>query len=397
MVGKFHLEPTHLKAHFSHNLLPFGVSEMMYLSTCNRVEFFLRTTDVVDEAYVKRWLQSNFPQTSAQDCQTAAESASVYRGLDAIRHLFHVASSLDSLIVGEREIITQVRNAFNASKAAGLTGNYIQLATQKAIETAKQVYTETNIATRPISVVNLGFKKLLERDLANASKLVFIGAGSTIEAIAGNLKSQRFSTVQIFNRTPDKAVQLAQHFGGQGFELGAMGSEMCDFDVLITCTGAASAVFTKPLYDKVAKSSKPRVILDLAIPHDVEETVSEISEVDYISIESLKEEAKQNLRFREKEIFRCEALVEERLSEFEEAFKTRKLELAMEKIPKLMKDIKQHALSQKFAKNVARMDDESRETLQSVVDYLEKKYIAVPMKMAKEIVLDKDLKDKIIE
>ena len=325
------------------------------------------------------------------------QSASVYSGIDAIRHLFHVSSSLDSLIVGEREIITQVRKAYTTSKDAGLSGTYIRLAVQKAIETAKQVYTETNIATRPISVVNLGFKKLLERNLNDSQQLVFIGAGTTIEAIAGNLKSQRFKTVQIFNRTAEKAEALAHHFGGEGFPLNAMDQRMVDFDVLITCTGAAGAVLTEDLYNQIAVSDKPRIILDLAIPHDVESAISNRPNVDYISIESLQQEAQQNLKFREQEIFRCEALVEARLEEFEEAFKTRKLELAMGKIPKLMKDIKDRAISQKFARSVEQMDEESRETLLAVVDYLEKKYISLPMKMAKEIVLDKDLKDKIIE
>ncbi|MEX2596780.1 MAG: hypothetical protein WEC59_07605, partial [Salibacteraceae bacterium] len=114
-------------------------------------------------------------------------------------------------------------------------------------------------------------------------------------------------------------------------------------------------------------------------------------------IDDLKEEAKRNLKEREKEIFQCEALVEKRLEEFEIAFKTRKLELAMHEVPLVMKNIKTHALNKTFAKEIHNLDPKSKETLEKVLEYLEKKYISIPMKLAKQVMLEQDLKDPIIE
>ena len=140
-----------------------------------------------------------------------------------------------------------------------------------------------------------------------------------------------------------------------------------------------------------------KIIVDLAIPNDIDRSVLEEYDIDYISIEELKEEAKRNLKEREKEVFRCEQLVEMRIEEFETAFKNRKLELAMQEIPQIMKEIKLRALEKTFAKDLNALDPQSKETLEKILNYLEKKYISIPMKMAKQVVLEQDLKDPIIE
>ena len=160
----------------------------MMISTCNRVEFFIRSTQEVTDEFLQQFLDAAYPSIDHHTKHLATEKARIYHGLDAIRHLFHVASSLDSLIVGEREIITQVRQAYELANSAGMTGHFIRISIQKAIECAKQVYTETNIATKPISVVNLGYYQLLDRNLNEDQSVAFIGAGQIIEAIAGNLK-----------------------------------------------------------------------------------------------------------------------------------------------------------------------------------------------------------------
>lgn len=347
--------------------------------------------------YVLRFLNAFYPHLTAEQIEKAHESARAYEGLDAVRHLFHVASSLDSLVVGEREIITQVRNAYDRAHQAGMTGDFTRIAVTKAIECAKQVYTETKIAAKPISVVNLGFRKLLERDLNSEQSIAFIGAGQTIEAIAGNLKEFNFKSTKVFNRTLEKAATLAKNLNGSGHALSDLEREIGAFDVLITCTGSEEPIIDSARFAKMVNGSqKPKIILDLAIPHDIDAQVMHDFDVDYISIDSLKEEARENLKAREKEIFQCETLVEKRLEEFEEAFKTRKLELAMAEVPRLMKEIKSNALSHTFSNRISALDPQSKELLIEILDHLEKKYISLPMKMAKQVILDKELKDPVI-
>ncbi len=398
LVGKYHVEPDEQTARFADIEADFSIREFMFLSTCNRVAFFMRTPEELSNQYMTQFLSTYFPNITSSEIEKSVENARIFSGADAIRHMFHVASSLDSLVIGEREIITQVRNAFERSEKNGFSGDYVRIAIQKAIETAKQVYTETEIATKPVSVVNLAYRQLLERDLNSAQRIVYIGAGTTIEAIAGNLKAHDFQNIKVFNRTVKKAQNLAAALGGEGHSLTELKDHCGEFDILITCTGAEGAVVDAALYEQMLKGdNKKKIIVDLAIPNDIDASVLAQFNVDYISIEDLKEEAKRNLKEREKEIFRCEALVEQRLAEFETAFKTRKLELAMQGVPQMMKEIKTRAVEKTFAREIEALNPESKETLDKILNYLEKKYIAIPMKMAKQVMLDQDLKDPIIE
>lgn len=372
------------------------MKELMFLSTCNRVEFFFRCSAELDELFVQKLIETLYPSLSTEQVEKATHGARTYVGIEAVRHLFHVASSLDSLVIGEREIITQVRQSYERAQKNGFTGDFIRLAVQKAIETAKQVYTETEIATKPVSVVNLAYRHLLDRELTSAMNVVYVGAGQTIEAIAGNLKKHDFQSVKVFNRTREKAERLAAVLGGEGYSLNDLVEKAGNFDVLITCTGADRSIIDAGTFKQMNISGK-KIIVDLAIPNDIDASVLTHFDIDYIAIDDLKAIAKINLKEREKEIFRCESLVETRLEEFEEAFKTRKLELAMQEVPSLMKAIKQRALDKTFSKDLEKLDDESRETVERIIDYLEKKYISIPMKMAKQVMLEQDLKDPIIE
>jgi glutamyl-tRNA reductase len=396
LVGRFHIEPDHQKERLLPAVKAFEMKELMFLSTCNRVEFFFRCSAELDELFVQKLIETLYPSLSTEQVEKATHGARTYVGIEAVRHLFHVASSLDSLVIGEREIITQVRQSYERAQKNGFTGDFIRLAVQKAIETAKQVYTETEIATKPVSVVNLAYRHLLDRELTSAMNVVYVGAGQTIEAIAGNLKKHDFQSVKVFNRTREKAERLAAVLGGEGYSLNDLVEKAGNFDVLITCTGADRSIIDAGTFKQMNISGK-KIIVDLAIPNDIDASVLTHFDIDYIAIDDLKAIAKINLKEREKEIFRCESLVETRLEEFEEAFKTRKLELAMQEVPSLMKAIKQRALDKTFSKDLEKLDDESRETVERIIDYLEKKYISIPMKMAKQVMLEQDLKDPIIE
>lgn len=396
LVGKFHIEAEHQRERFSPHLDALDIKEFMFLSTCNRVEFFFRGEQAINEGFVQQMLQTFYTHIDRVDIEHAAAEARSYEGIEAVRHIFHVAGSLDSLVIGEREIITQVRAAYERARDSGFTGDFIRIAVRKAIETAKQIYTETEIATKPISVVNLAYRKLLEHDLSADQSIVYIGAGQSIEAIAGNLKKHNFKEVKVFNRTLSKAKKLAEILGGHGFGLNELASKAGDFDILVTCTGADGAIVTEQIIERWNLTGK-KIIVDLALPADVDPKALKKINAHYIGLESLKEEAKRNLKEREKEVFRCEALVEARLLEFEDAYKTRKLELAMQQVPQMMKEIKLRALDKTFARDLNSLDSESRATLEKIVDYLEKKYIAIPMKLAKQVMLEQDLKDPIIE
>lgn len=387
-IGKLHIDEKEWKDRLSRLKATMGIDELMFLSTCNRVEFLLNTPQVIDKRFFQRFITSIYPEIREQDLERTVSSVLLLEGEAALRHLFYVASSLDSLVVGEREIITQVRNAYELSRSLGLTGDLIRLVVQKTIECAKKVYTETNIARNPVSVVSLAYRKLKALNVKLDSKILIVGAGVTNTALSKYLKKHGFSNFTVFNRTFSKAEKLAAELGGKAFPLAALANYKNGFDVIVTCTGSNEKIITKEIYQSLVGNDKGRkVVIDLAVPNDLDEDILKNYDVNFIAVSTLEEIAKRNLLEREKELAACEKIVAASVDEFYKEHKERMVELAMSDVPKKVKEIRETAVNEVFAKEIEKLDVESKETLDKVIAYLEKKYISVPMKMAKEILL----------
>lgn len=381
-VGKFHIQEDKLGVELPKLKSELGVDELMYLSTCNRVEFYISTESNFD---IDRLLDYFlFPK----DAKSRIE---FHEGDEAVMHLFSVAASLDSMVVGEREIITQVRKAFELSRELGLTGDNIRLAVRKTIENAKRIFTETAIANNPVSVVSLAYRELAKKDLPKDSKILVIGAGQTNGVICRLLSKAGWSDITIFNRTLAKAEILRKELKlKQAKSLDELSNYTGGFDVLITCTGAEGAIITPEIYERINQGdSHSKVIIDLAIPEDIDRQVLAAHIVDYISVSSLKPIADKNLEKRKSELVICRKILSESFQEFGEMLKERKVERAMKDVPVRVKEIRHFATEELFKQDISQLDDTSREVLEKVLSYVEKKYISVPMKMAKEIILDK--------
>ncbi|MGB0918875.1 MAG: hypothetical protein ACPGU4_14875, partial [Flavobacteriales bacterium] len=160
------------------------------------------------------------------------------------------------------------------------------------------------------------------------------------------------------------------------------------FDILISCTGASQPIVNNRLYRQlIGDDLTEKVIVDLAIPSDFEQEVIRKNNIKYIGIESLKDEARRNLEQRQKELEVCKRLIDDKINEFEQLLRERKVEISMREIPKTVKEIRERAVTQVFNKELDELDPKSREVLEKMMEYMEKKYISVPMKMAKEIML----------
>ena len=369
----------------------FGFDELMLLSTCNRVEFFICTDENIDKSLIKKllnFINSNIDETSLD---LLSDKAEVYEGQDAVAHVFEVASSLKSLVVGEREIITQVRKSYEFCNTLGLTGDFIRLVIKHTIETAKDVFTNTEIAKNPVSVVSLAYRQLRDLGIKNEARIVMVGSGETNTTMANYLQKHKYANFTIFNRTLSNAEKLASKIGAQFFELKELDSYTKGFDVLITCTGSTEAIINSKNYAQLLAGDKnKKVIIDLALPADVDKEVLAANNIHYIDISSLKEQADKNLQLRHKEINKCLTIINSKLQEFENLCSERRIELAFGEIPKKVKAIKDLALNEVFQKEVNSLDDKSKEVLDKVLSYVEKKYNAVAMKTAKDVLLNKE-------
>ena len=361
----------------------------MYLSTCNRVEFVFSTNENLTNEYLVKFFQAFNPDWDAKQILFATENCAILQGEEVVLHLFNVASSLDSLVIGEREIITQLRKAFEDSKQMNLTGDVIRMAIERTINAAKAVYTQSDIATKPVSVVSLAYHKLKSLNINSNSKFLVIGAGKTNSNMLRFLDKHGFNNFTIFNRTLKKAEWLAGNVNGVALPLSDLNNYKGDFDVIVTCTGSTNKIFTEEVYSKLLdKDTSRKIVIDLAVPNDFDRQLTKQHNVQLIAVEDLKVIAEQNLKERAKEITKCDKILQEHFKEFKKAFHLRRVEIAMRAVPKTVKDIKEKAFTEVFAKELNQLDGESKEVLDKVVSYLEKKYISVPMKMAREILIE---------
>ncbi|AMR34495.1 glutamyl-tRNA reductase [Mucilaginibacter sp. PAMC 26640] len=367
----------------------FNIGEIFYLATCNRVEFVLSTPQKVDRQFAQEFIEALEIGLCSHAMGTFLDAASIYEDHAAMEHLLRTSCSLESLIVGEKEILAQLRKAYDNGREAGLTGDKLRLIMECVVKTAKEVYTYTNISKNPISVVSLAYRKLKDLKLCSNARILIIGAGETNRNISKYLQKHRFSNFSVFNRTLSKAQQLAKDLGGEAFELEDLKNYSKGFDVIITCTSAVEPIITPEIYTSLLNGETDRkTIVDLAIPNDTAAEVLEQFEVNFIEVHSLNEVAKKNLQERYHELTHAEAIIEQNISEFLVMLKQRRIELAMRQVPEKIKEIRNNAVNTVFADEVQSLDKESREILEKVMNYMEKKYISVPMIMAKDIMIN---------
>ncbi|MEC8603972.1 MAG: glutamyl-tRNA reductase [Bacteroidota bacterium] len=389
-IGRFHLEDDVAKDRLTFLKDLMSLNELMYLSTCNRVEFVFVTSETVNSTFIKKFFRAFNPSWSPELVNSAIKHVSLFNSNEAAEHLFKVASSLDSLVIGEREIITQVRKAYEQSNAFGLTGDVIRLLAQHTVQVAKKVYTESDISKNPVSVVSLAYHKLREKNIKKTANFLIVGAGKSIKSMLKFLSKHGYSNYSIYNRSKENALQMVDELdlNAEVFGLNDLNHHSKPFDVIITCTGSSDFIFTKSIYNNILRGDvKKKIVIDLAVPSDFDETLKENFNLSIIAIKDLKKIAEANLSKRSKELSKCKKIVSEQLLNFKVIEKERKLERAMSEVPTTIKDITTKAYSQVFAKDLESLDEESRVVLDKFVHYLEKKYISVPMKMAKEILL----------
>lgn len=365
-----------------------GIEEIFHLSTCNRVEFIMATSSNFTNSQIHVLLEHFYAHFSPTQLSNLGQFAKLYKGQDALRHLFQVSCSIDSMVVGEREITRQLRQAYERASELGYTGDFLRLVMKQTIKTAKEVYTETRIAEKPISVASLAVRKLIDFNFDENVPIVMIGAGETNTLVGKYLKKEGFKNFFIYNRTLEKAELLAETLGGKALPLEELDKYDDTVRVIFTCTASSTPILTQSIWSKLKKDNVfPPVIIDLAVPNDVEKELQQESTLEYINIDSLKIEVDNNLQFREQELEKANEIIEKGLSEFEGILKVRNLELALSSFPSQVKDIKNKALKEVFHKELQTVDSETKLLIERMLTYMEKKCISVPIVLAKQTLI----------
>jgi glutamyl-tRNA reductase len=288
-----------------------GVAEALILSTCNRVEVTVTTEDGADaQAIVDSFLADH----KAVSPHTIGPHLYRHEGRDAIHHLFRVAASLDSMVVGEPQILGQLKAAYAAAKDSGAVCGWLDGLLTRAFSVAKRVRSETGIGQMAVSVgyAAVELARKIFGSLANRTVMI-AGAGKMSELAARHLRRSGASHVFVTNRTHERAVEMAALFQGTPVEYTRFVAMLPEVDILIASSGAPHYILHKDEMQRViaARRNKPMFLIDIAVPRNIEPSVNEIDNVFLYDIDDLQEVVNANLRERLKAAERAESLVAE--------------------------------------------------------------------------------------
>lgn len=286
-----------------------SVTEAVILSTCNRTEIYC-AIDPADEADLSRWL-AGYRAVAMDEIQSAAYS---HWDQDAARHLIRVAAGLDSQVLGEPQIMGQVKSACELARNLGTLGTELDLLSRTALNAAKQVRTDTDIGRNPVSVAYaaVAMAKRIFTDLSRKAALL-LGAGDTIQRVAEHLREQGIGAMAIANRTIANAEQLAARVQATSMQLTDVAAALPDFDIVITSTGSSLPVVGKGAVEAAIRGRrhKPIFMVDIAVPRDIEPEVGELPDVFLYSIDDLTEIIQENLKQRLSAADSAQTLVDE--------------------------------------------------------------------------------------
>jgi glutamyl-tRNA reductase len=363
-----------------------GLEEFMYLSTCNRVTYIFYTHQEVNIDFIIRLLKEANPSLTEEGLDRIERYVSLYEGVEAIQHIFEVAGSIDSLVVGESEIFRQFRAAYQQALEAGQTGDNLRLLEIMAVQVAKHIYSHTRINEKPLSIAALAGESILEVCNSQDACIALVGAGETNTLVARFLHKHGYHKLLIFNRSIDKAIHLAEEVGGKAFGLEAL-PRLENFDALVVCTSSQQPIVTPELWNQWSTQNKNRYLLvDLAVPANVDARVGSLPNVNYINIDQLRELADRNLNFRRQEISIAKTIVDEAVEQFKTLYMERQVELALSALPEEVKKVKEKITSEVFRHKLDLFSAEQKEVIDEILTYMESKCIGIPMKLAKKTI-----------
>ncbi len=299
------------------------IADVVFLSTCNRFEVY--ACGFKDGADGPEVLLRFFEGLIGKNPDK--EDLYLYSGLEAVEHLLKVASGLDSLVVGETEILGQVKEAYEWAKKEGFTGKIGNILFQRALFVGKKVRSETGISVGQTSVASVAVElaQSIFGRLSESSVLV-LGAGQMAELMVRHLSSQKTQKIMVSNRTRDRAETLAQNFKASVLPWENRAEALQEVDIVLASTGAPEAVLTKEMVEKSLKNRRGRSLfmVDIAMPRDIEEAVHTLEHVYLYRLEDLEHIVAKNLEGRASEIQKAKEIIDSKTAEMDEWLKALK-------------------------------------------------------------------------
>jgi glutamyl-tRNA reductase len=360
-----------------------GVREGMILSTCNRVEI----TAVVDErdagaAAIRRWVAAHHGVPEGE----LAPHLYLHAGPEAARHLFRVASSLDSLVVGEPQILGQVKDAYQYAREAGTVGAVLDRLLKKTLSTAKLVRTETDISRSAVSVsfAAVELAKKIFGDIEGRTAMI-VGAGEMGELALKHLVSSGVREVLVANRTFEKGVELAKEFGGSAVRYEELFDHIVLADIVITSTGAPHFIIRGEDVKRLMPRRKHRPVffIDIAVPRDIDPAVNDVDNAYLYNVDDLQTVVDQNVAERRKEAEKAEGIVEAEVGTFQKWVASLQVVPTIVELRRSVEAMRAAELERSLAK-LAHLAEKDREQVAMLTQSLVNKILHSPLTVLKE-------------
>ena len=286
--------------------------EAAILSTCNRTELYFAGERPAEAA---AWL-AQFHRVDPQELSQYLYTLPSER---AVRHAFRVAAGLDSMVLGEPQILGQMKEAARAAQSAGTLGTLLHRLFQRSFAVAKEVRTTTQVGASSVSMAAAAVK-LAARIFPSLKdqRVLFIGAGEMIELCATHFAAQAPARLAVANRTLERAQRLAQRFNGAGLELKSLAGELHDYDIVVSCTASSLPILGKGLVERALRERRrrPMFLVDLAVPRDIEPEVAELEDIFLYTLDDLSQLVAGNLDARRSAVQQAEAIIDTQVGQF---------------------------------------------------------------------------------
>jgi glutamyl-tRNA reductase len=286
--------------------------EAAILSTCNRTELYFAGERPGAAA---EWL-AQFHRLDPQDLSQYLYTLPSER---AVRHAFRVASGLDSMVLGEPQILGQMKEAARAAQSAGTLGTLLHKLFQRTFAVAKEVRSTTQVGASSVSMAAAAVK-LAARIFPSLKdqRVLFIGAGEMIELCATHFAAQAPARIAVANRTLERAQRLAQRFNGTSMELKSLAEQLHEYDIVVSCTASSLPIVGKGLVERAlrARRRRPMFLVDLAVPRDIEQEVAELEDIFLYTIDDLSQLVAENLDARRSALQQAEAIIDTQVGQF---------------------------------------------------------------------------------
>ena len=318
-----------------------GIREGIILSTCNRVEMLVCYEG--DDPALPIYFNRHF----SIDTQSLQPHLYEHHETEAVRHIFRVAASLDSMVVGEPQILGQVKESYSAARSVGAVGGNLERLLQGAFSAAKKVRTETQIGSSSVSIASVAVD--LARKIFGSlegKRVLLVGAGKMSELAARHLMQQGAGSILVANRTHERALKLAQKFNGHVIPFEALHSRADEADILITSTGSTDFLFRTPHAQQFLhrRRNRPMFFIDIAVPRDIDPAINKLDGIFLYDIDDLQSVSVSNLSDRSREAQRAEAILEQELIRYQRRLETLDVVPTLVRLQSYAEDIRQAEL-----------------------------------------------------